>query len=441
MIRYFLPVALLLSYSSLPCSAQILYRSGDPIQLDESDPPSFSNPGMVIPGTENIRLASGIQLDELNLAGAVLAEIDSASFQSTLLNYAFLNDLPRANFANAKINEARLANSFEDSNFSGASLESSWFATNTNSRQANFSNANLQNAILNGTFDDARFDNATLASAQLSGRYLRASFEDANLIGNSSQSANFLGEFIRANFTNVDFGKSTMDGKFMEANFSGADLTQVRFGRHFRQPSPFLRADLSGANFSGNRIDDVLFTDTVFREANFTGTYLDNVHFTGVDLRGANLDRTRFKGGSLILSDLRQVDLSTISGGISAFTGSRYDQFTIFPSSDFDPLGHGMEFVPVIPGDIDLDDQVNFEDFLSFAAKFGIACDDVDLACWRAGDFNLDGNVDFADFLAQSANFGAAAPAHSVPEPAPPSFLWIVVIGISRFLLRREKQK
>lgn len=52
-------------------------------------------------------------------------------------------------------------------------------------------------------------------------------------------------------------------------------------------------------------------------------------------------------------------------------------------------------------GDIDLDGDVDFSDFLTLSASFGRAD-----ATWSDGDTDGDSDVDFADFLALSAHFG-----------------------------------
>ena len=54
-----------------------------------------------------------------------------------------------------------------------------------------------------------------------------------------------------------------------------------------------------------------------------------------------------------------------------------------------------------LPGDIDLDGSVDFEDFLDFSANFGLQD-----ATWEDGDFDGDGLVGFNDFLLISSYFG-----------------------------------
>ena len=79
--------------------------------------------------------------------------------------------------------------------------------------------------------------------------------------------------------------------------------------------------------------------------------------------------------------------------------------------------------VPGIPGDADLDGQVQFTDFLLLSSNFGMPGE------WGNGDFDDSGDVAFGDFLILSQHFNQSMspglrPA-TVPEPS--GFLLIVV--------------
>lgn len=66
-----------------------------------------------------------------------------------------------------------------------------------------------------------------------------------------------------------------------------------------------------------------------------------------------------------------------------------------------------------VPGDTDLNGEVNFADFLALSNSFGSE------GGWSAGNFDDDNVVTFSDFLALSVNFGAGrASVASVPEPS-----------------------
>jgi hypothetical protein len=56
----------------------------------------------------------------------------------------------------------------------------------------------------------------------------------------------------------------------------------------------------------------------------------------------------------------------------------------------------------VLAGDADLDDEVDFADFVRLANFFGRS-EDVD---WTEGDFDHSGTVDFADFAILAGGFG-----------------------------------
>ena len=56
-------------------------------------------------------------------------------------------------------------------------------------------------------------------------------------------------------------------------------------------------------------------------------------------------------------------------------------------------------------GDVDLDGQVNFGDFIVLAEKFG------EPGGWASGDFDGDAFVGFSDFVLLIENFGASAAA------------------------------
>jgi hypothetical protein len=84
-------------------------------------------------------------------------------------------------------------------------------------------------------------------------------------------------------------------------------------------------------------------------------------------------------------------------------------------------------------GDANLDDEVNFADFLILSENFGEA------GAWRDGDFNGDGTVGFPDFLALSANFGGGgnASAASIPEPNAASIALLGLLAMIGFRKRR----
>ena len=70
---------------------------------------------------------------------------------------------------------------------------------------------------------------------------------------------------------------------------------------------------------------------------------------------------------------------------------------------------------PLLPGDIDGNGSVDFEDFLIISANFGMMVDPTG----TSGDINGNGIVDFSDFLVLSRNFGqSAAPVVAAVDAA-----------------------
>ncbi len=78
-----------------------------------------------------------------------------------------------------------------------------------------------------------------------------------------------------------------------------------------------------------------------------------------------------------------------------------------------------LEELDVPIGDLNLDGEVGFYDFLTLTNNFSTE------GSYRDGDLDLDGQIQFSDFLVLSGAFGAASPSASssaaaatVPEPA-----------------------
>ena len=70
------------------------------------------------------------------------------------------------------------------------------------------------------------------------------------------------------------------------------------------------------------------------------------------------------------------------------------------------------ELARTVPGDADLNGEVNFADFLALSNSFG------SVGGWSNGNFDGDDTVTFADFLSLSANFGTSRSQFAnVPEP------------------------
>ena len=80
---------------------------------------------------------------------------------------------------------------------------------------------------------------------------------------------------------------------------------------------------------------------------------------------------------------------------------------------------------PILPGDADLDGNVNGADFLVWNDnKFTTN------PAWCAGDFDADGNVNGADFLIWNDNKFTSSDVSAVPEPAGMTFLATLVCAL-----------
>ena len=78
-----------------------------------------------------------------------------------------------------------------------------------------------------------------------------------------------------------------------------------------------------------------------------------------------------------------------------------------------------------LPGDANLDGQVDFPDFLALSEAFG-----QETGLWSRGDFDMDGRVDFPDFLILSQNFGSVQTTQAVPEPIAATMLILGMLGM-----------
>lgn len=102
-----------------------------------------------------------------------------------------------------------------------------------------------------------------------------------------------------------------------------------------------------------------------------------------------------------------------------------------------DTISATLEAASLLGGDLDLNGQVEFADFLTFSSNFGDASKG---GVYANGDIDLDGSIAFADFLTLSSNFGqtfGAAQAQAVPEPQSLSLLLIGALAAAGYRRRR----
>lgn len=91
-------------------------------------------------------------------------------------------------------------------------------------------------------------------------------------------------------------------------------------------------------------------------------------------------------------------------------------------------MTHAFLLTPAVPGDADLDGNVDVHDYQALADYFGKTA----AALWREGDFDLDGDVDWRDYVILKSHFGQTVqPAgQAVPEPATLSLLALAGLAL-----------
>ena len=156
----------------------------------------------------------------------------------------------------------------------------------------------------------------------------------------------------------------------------------------------------------------------VFRHEEFNGIVL-NLPNTTRPIVDAFINES---GTSSIQLTDRRVQLSENNLRINV------EGLVVSPSSAIEV---DLEFALV--GDANLDNEVDFSDFLILSENFG------DTGSWTSGDFDLDGAVQFADFLLLSENFGEVAAATAVPEPSGVTLAALGLLGLVRSQRRRKR--
>ena len=167
-------------------------------------------------------------------------------------------------------------------------------------------------------------------------------------------------------------------------------------------------------------------------------SYFDQVHFDFRDFP---------EGGGQLVFDVNSTISREILNGDHVFNVDDIDDLTAqIGENDFsfdldedgivtltDRASLVSDVFRTVPGDTDLDQDVDFADFLVLSNSFGLE------AGWGGGDFDGNGTVEFADFLALSGNFGfdaATAPA-SVPEPSAGLLALLFAMALTRLRGRR----
>ena len=139
-------------------------------------------------------------------------------------------------------------------------------------------------------------------------------------------------------------------------------------------------------------------------------------------------------------------DATTGIGDIDRLCGALFrDQFgedldlTKDGILDADDLAEFLDAIDSLPGDTDLDGDVDFTDFQSLAERFGRTG-----GSWSRADFDCSGDTDFHDFVVLADNFGVGVEAgetasQSVPEPNAEFMAWCLWLLL--FQLRPNAEK
>ena len=88
--------------------------------------------------------------------------------------------------------------------------------------------------------------------------------------------------------------------------------------------------------------------------------------------------------------------------------------------------------LPGIPGDADLDGDVDADDATILATNWQTLTG----ATWGMGDFNRDGNVNDLDATLMAANWGTGVAAAAVPEPGALSLIMGAILALGLFRRR-----
>lgn len=134
--------------------------------------------------------------------------------------------------------------------------------------------------------------------------------------------------------------------------------------------------------------------------------------------------------GLLTASDIDLLSIEVLSGNNTM-------SFDLTNDSVVDELDR-LEWVESLAqtkfGDADLNQRVDFSDFLTLSASFGRR------GGWESGDFDGNGRVEFSDFLMLSSNFGEPMQAsRTVPEPRTSVSLLCVAVFVA-FANRRKRE-
>jgi uncharacterized protein YjbI with pentapeptide repeats len=307
------------------------------------DEPADEAPGA--PSAAEVRakviemLAAGEPFDELDLAGADLADLDftERSLVATLLKGA---NLARCSFAGAKLEGAVLARAdLTEARFAGADLTMADLTeakaqradfTGSTIAEADFSGADLEGAIfVEASGDSAHFERCNLAGAHLDGATLGdADFTRANLDGATLDKASLPQVRLYdvtahgASFRNVVMPGARVEGaKAIKAVFSNIEAPGSVWERALLNEATFLGAALPGASFARSTC-----LKTVFSTADLTEARFRRARLGGASFLRSNLMMATFERADLTLADLRGANLHAAETWKAKLDHAKLDQ-------------------------------------------------------------------------------------------------------------------
>ena len=347
------------------------------------------------------------------------------------------SNLAGVNLANAKLTDA----SFNGTNLEGADLSGAdirFIRAAELSEEQLYSTDSYITGDLSGVELGRVPSDWDLAGKTLVGAFMRISgeFDASNLAFSDLRLANIDLEPTAPNIIHPD-GRMTRwemgaGDSFRLVNHSAApeirieeqvvlgdeSVTQLIFDDNDWQSTLFFEADIPvqfGGTLQLSFEDDVDVTDQVGRE-------IQILNFGAADVQGEwNIAGQQewdvsslYETGAITLLSTQLGDCS----GDGLLTAADGECLTSVASRDalMEALGTSL-------GDLDLDGQVSFLDFLTLAEHFGEAD-----SGYPAGDIDLNGETDFQDFLTLARNFGKSAAIASVPEPSTFGSMYLILV-------------
>jgi hypothetical protein len=154
--------------------------------------------------------------------------------------------------------------------------------------------------------------------------------------------ADFSGDDLSdVNFSNGNFtGTLFEDARLDRVSFVGATLDRALLRTQFTNGTNFMGASLLNAQLRGMQ-----GTGVIFIGADLSGVAMDDAFFHFTDFRNVNFAGADIGEFTAEDSDFRGADLSAALNIDTLFFRSVYDATTRFPPG-YDPQGAGMIFVP-----------------------------------------------------------------------------------------------